>query len=110
MEITLTGICGSPRKASTAYVIREALKAAEEVPGVKTQLIELRGKKINPCIHCNACRKQDEPGCPTFDDDMAEILPLWSQSDAYLIASPVYSMNITGPPGLLSQPVAPLGL
>lgn len=109
MEITLTGVNGSPRKGATAYVIEEALKAAEEIPGVKTQLINVRDLKISPCIHCNACRNvKGDPSCPVFKDDMEKIYPMWSASDAFLVASPVYHMTMTGSLSVFLHRLRPL--
>ncbi len=109
MEIVLTGVNGSPRKGATSYVIQEALKAAEEIPGVRTQCIDVRKLRISPCIHCNACRKvTGPPSCPAFKDDMEEIYPMWSASDAFLVASPVYHMTITGSLAVFLHRLRPL--
>ena len=91
----ILGVCGSPRKASTEYVLRKALEAAEEVEGVETDLILLRGKKINFCIHCNKCIKAGANYCTVHKDDMTEFYERFYSADAYLIASPVYEMNMT---------------
>lgn len=109
MEVLLTGVNGSPRKGATSYVIAEALKAAEEIPGVRTQLIEVRKLKISPCIHCNVCRKvEGAPSCPTFKDDMEAVYPMWSASDAFLVASPVYHMTMTGSLAVFLHRLRPL--
>lgn len=90
----LLGICGSPRSASTEYVLRKALEAAEE-EGVETDLILLRGKKINFCLHCNKCIKVGASVCTVHKDDMSKFYERFYAADAYLIASPVYEMNMT---------------
>jgi multimeric flavodoxin WrbA len=91
----LLGICGSPRNAATEYVLRKALDTASEIQGIETDLILLRGKKINFCIHCNRCIREEKTSCPVYDDDMTGLYERFYASDAYLIASPVYEMNIT---------------
>ncbi len=91
----LLAICGSPRNAATEYVLREALGAAAEVPGIETDLILLRGKKINFCIHCNRCITEEKSYCTLYDDDMRDLYERCYSADAFLIASPVYEMNIT---------------
>jgi ferredoxin len=73
----IVGICGSTRKNATEYVLKEALKATETIEGIETEFITVRGKKINPCIHCDRCVKEEYTGCLVYkEDDMDEILPL----------------------------------
>ncbi len=94
--VKILGVCGSPRKAATHYSLTEALNAAARIEGVTTALIELRGKKINPCIGCNRCVKENFNGCLVYEDDMNELYRTFFDYDAYIIASPVYNMGVTG--------------
>ena len=88
-------ICGSARKASTAYVVKEAAAAAEEIEDVSVDVVYLAGKKINPCIGCNACVKKGSDSCVIYHDDMDELKAKFWDYDGVLIASPVYDMAIT---------------
>jgi multimeric flavodoxin WrbA len=94
--IKILGVCGSARKASTYYALTEALKEAEKVGDVETTILELRGKKINPCIGCNKCVQDNVNNCLIYKDDMNEIYQRFFDYDAVLIGSPVYCMGITG--------------
>ncbi len=91
----ILGVCGSPRNAATEYVLRKALEIASEIQGIETDMILLRGKKINFCIHCNRCIKEEKTICTLYDDDMTELYEHFYAADAYLIASPVYEMNVS---------------
>ena len=92
----IIGICGSTRKNATEYALREALREAETVEGIETEFISLRGKKINPCIHCNRCIKEGVLGCPTYEnDDMNEIFKKSLEADGVILASPVFEMGIS---------------
>jgi multimeric flavodoxin WrbA len=71
------------------------MEAASGIEGIETDLILLRGRKINFCIHCNKCIDEGKTFCPLYDDDMTELYERFYSADAYLIASPVYEMNIT---------------
>ena len=93
--LKILAICGSPRKKSTYTALTEALKAAEEEGGIETELIELRGRKINYCIHCNKCLKDNSPKCTVYSDGMDELYEKVYNCDALLVGSPVYEMNIT---------------
>lgn len=93
--VKILGICGSPRKKSTYAALEEALKAAREEGDVETEIVELRGRKINYCIHCNKCLKDNMPNCTVYSDGMDELYEKVYNCDAMLVASPVYEMNIT---------------
>lgn len=91
--VKILGISGSPRKGATEYVVKEALQAAAQMPGVETELITLRGKKIAPCNHCDCCRRE-KTWC-VIKDDMYELMTKFIAADAFLVASPVYVYTIT---------------
>ncbi|NCE65478.1 flavodoxin family protein [Pseudoflavonifractor sp. 524-17] len=91
-------ICGSPRpKAkSAAYAgLLAAQEGAQSVAGVDTDLVELFGRKIAPCIHCNKCLRDDADRCTVFHDDMDELYDKFFQADGIIISCPVYDMNVT---------------
>lgn len=91
----IIGICGSPRKKSSYEALAAALAAANETGEVETELVELRGRKMNFCIHCNKCIRDDSAECTVYQDDMTELYDKVYQADGIIIASPVYEMNIT---------------
>jgi len=78
---------GSPRKDSnTLYVLKECAKSIEE-NGVETEIINLRGKKIESCIACNKC--VDEKNC-ILNDGLNEIIDKIKEADGFIPAAPVY--------------------
>jgi len=92
--VTILGISGSPtRRGATDYAVREALRAAEEIPGVSTAYWSVSGKKIRFCIHCNKCVR--EKTMCSIDDDIRSLEPLVLEADAFIIGSPVYDMNVS---------------
>jgi len=94
--VKILGVCGSPRNAATEYVLKQALESAASIEGVETDLITLRGKKINFCIHCDKCVRDNSSYCTLHHDDMDELYDRFYQADGYIIASPVYEMGVTG--------------
>lgn len=90
----ILGICGSPRRKSSYTALTAALESAE-AQGVETERIELRARKMNPCVHCNKCLRDQSDRCTVFQDDMTELYSKFYEADGILIASPVYEMNIT---------------
>lgn len=96
MSVKLLGICGSYRRASTYAALSAALEEAKKIPGVETNLVELRGKEIHGCTGCNRCIKEECNACLAFSsDDMKPIFDLFLEADGYLAATPVYGMGIT---------------
>jgi multimeric flavodoxin WrbA len=98
LRIKVLGICGSPRKGgNTEFLLREALEAAGSVDHgvVETELYSIAGKKFLPCIGCSGCSKE---GHCTFekDDDFSELRDKWIDSDAVIMAVPVYHMGLPG--------------
>ncbi len=91
--VTILGLSGSPRKASTETVIRHGLAIAAQKEGVQTEFMSLHKKKIAPCNGCGAC-KIKKSWC-VIQDDTQELLDAFIKADAYLIGSPVYVHTVT---------------
>ncbi|CAK7078557.1 flavodoxin family protein [uncultured Tissierella sp.] len=92
--IKILGISGSPRHGATEYAVQEALRAAKEtVTEIETEYWSVRGKKIGPCVHCDACIR-NKTMC-IIKDDLQELESKILEADAFIIGSPVYDMNIT---------------
>jgi multimeric flavodoxin WrbA len=98
MEIKVLGVCGSPIKGgNTEVFLKEALKVAQGLGNVSTELIPLAGKRIEDCRHCNWCiSKQEKDKFCAIKDDMAEIYPKLLETDALLLATPTYATRLSG--------------
>ena len=100
VQVKILGVSGSPRKGVTDYLTQMALEEAAKVPGVTTEFLPLRTKHIEHCIQCESCLKltpgeKYEHYCRPFHDDMDELMKYWLEFDGYIVASPVYDMNVT---------------
>jgi len=89
-------VCGSPRSGATEYALKVAMDAMAAIPGVETELLLLKGKKLNFCIHCDKCIREGADRCTLYQDDMTPWYDRLYEADGYLVASPVYDMGITG--------------
>lgn len=89
----LLGISGSPRIAATDFIVKTALKYAEEKYQIRTDYFTVAGKKIEFCNHCDYCIR-NKTGC-IFKDDMLHLYPLMQEADAWIIGSPVYQGNVS---------------
>lgn len=92
--IKVLGISGSPRHGATEYAVKEALEAVKNtIPEVEIEYWSVRGKKIGPCVHCDACIR-NHTMC-IIKDDLQELENKFLEADALIIGSPVYDMNIS---------------
>ena len=87
----IIGICGSPRRQATEYVLKEALFMLEK-RGFQTDFFTVRGKNIRGCQHCDYCLKNKK--CVT-KDDMYELYPLFNDAKGLIVATPVYNGGIS---------------
>ena len=87
------GISGSPREKSNSRSYLEfTLKALEE-RGIGTELVDLRGLRVEECHGCYSCAKSRE--C-AIKDDFQAVFAKMREADAILIAAPVYHASIPG--------------
>jgi multimeric flavodoxin WrbA len=88
----LIGIATSPRKNKTTHFALDiALTAAKEAnSSLETELIQLAGLTINPCIACGYCRDNFE--CAVKSDDFLPIMEKLKDPNVkgLLLATPVY--------------------
>ena len=85
------GICGSPRKGTTDYVIKNALDKLEN-NNFDTALFSCVGKTIKPCMHCDYCLKNKK--C-IIEDDMGDVYMNLQEADGIILATPVQSGGIS---------------
>ncbi len=90
----ILGLQGSPRKnGNTDYLLKAFMNEAEK-SGVKTHIVEVAKKNINPCRGCGFCEKHGK--CVIDDDDMAmEIYSLLWRADVIVAATPIFFYSAT---------------
>ena len=93
-KVTILGVCGSPRRGSTQYVLEQALQTAQEKEGVATDMLLLSGMDIKGCNQCDYCVR-NQCYCVHKDGFTQDVMERFIQADGYVIASPVYNMNIS---------------
>ncbi len=82
-------ILGSPRRRGNSAILADQIAKGAKTQKAKITTIYLHGKNIAPCKGCLICQKKDSRGC-SIRDDMQEIYSKLLESDAWVIASPVY--------------------
>jgi len=85
-------LSGSPRKGGNTELLAEAF--AKGAAKHHVEIISVRDYKVNPCLGCNACFKNETNTCAQ-KDDMPVIYEKMGQADMFVIASPVYFYGIS---------------
>ena len=88
----VVGIAGSLRpKSNTLHYVTKTLDTLAE-KGLETELISLRGKKVEPCNGCYDCVKKAR--CTIKGDDFDEILAKMREAEGIVLGSPVYLSSV----------------
>ena len=82
------GICASPRKGTTEYVLKEALDKLD----CETVMFSCHGKDLKPCMHCDYCLENKK--C-IISDDMGEVYQNLQSADGIILATPVQSGSVS---------------
>jgi multimeric flavodoxin WrbA len=95
--VKVLGICGSPRKGNTEWMLSTVLEAAAH-GGADTELLLLRLADVRPCRGCLACEKRDGAGRGVcrIADGMRGILPKLLAADAIVLGTPGYMGLLSG--------------
>ena len=91
------GICGSPRKGNTEWMLGKLLEEVAQ-SGIETELVLLRELNIKGCDGCLACEigGKERKGTCHIKDDMQQIYPRLLAADAWALGTPVYFELLSG--------------
>ena len=93
----IIGVCGSPRKGNTEWMLGRLLDEAKR-RGAETEILLLREMNIKMCRGCLACEKggKERKGDCVVKDDMAGVYPKLLAADAIVLATPGYMEMLSG--------------
>jgi hypothetical protein len=98
----LLGVACGRKMGNSEILAKEALMGAEEVGGVRVELLRLHDLTIKPCSGCESCVRDVINGgmgeCVIKDDGMPFLLEKFSECDGIIYSYPVYYLC---PPGML---------
>jgi len=81
---------GSARKdGNTAILIKEVFKELEK-EGIKAEMVQLAGHKLQGCIACYKCFSQKNKKCVITDDIVNDCIAKMDAADAIILGSPTY--------------------
>ena len=85
----------SARKdGNTAVLIKQVFKELDS-EGIKTELIQLSGQKIQGCIGCGKCFSTKNSKCAITDDLINKYIEKMAQADGIIVGSPTYFADCT---------------
>lgn len=93
----IIGVCGSPRRGNTEWMLNKLMQTAAQ-NGAETEILLLRKMNVRMCLGCLACEKgrlERKNSCK-IKDDMAEVLPKLLAADVIVLATPVYFDMLSG--------------
>lgn len=100
MRTKILGISAGRKDGNTDYLVKEALKAAEECTGCETSFVNISEMKIQGCIACHLCFGHEKGWgirdalCYAHDDDLGTLARFIMDADGLILGSPVYVFGI----------------
>jgi len=86
---------GSARKdGNTAILVNTVFKELKKA-GIKTELVQLSGKKIRGCTACNLCFRNQDRRCALKGDILNECIEKMLDADGIILASPTYFADVS---------------
>jgi len=98
-KLRFVGISSSPRHGNTEIMVKEALNAAKQEAmergyEAETVFVSFKGKKIQPCLNCDACIRQKRY-CILKDDWLDLVKNIIDPvPNGLILGSPVYFFNV----------------
>ena len=101
-------LIGSPRKHGNSAKLAETAERAAKQAGASVERVFLHDLAVSPCNGCGACRETVDSPC-VLNDDMTLLYAQLREADAILIATPIYSYDMTAQTKLLIDRLYAMG-
>lgn len=86
---------GSARRdGNTAILVNTVFKELKKA-GIKTELVQLSGKKIRGCTACGKCFVNQDKRCVVKGDILNECIEKMLDADGIILASPTYFTDVS---------------
>ena len=84
----------SRKGGNTEFLIEQVFKELSK-KGIKTELYQLAGKKIQGCKACYKCFKNKDKKCRVKNDVLNECIEKMLEADGIILASPTYFADVS---------------
>ncbi|MFC1967400.1 flavodoxin family protein [Chloroflexota bacterium] len=93
----IIGVCGSPRRGNTEWMLGKLLETAAK-RGADVEQFLLRRMNVRTCLGCLTCEEggRERKGVCKIKDDMAEVYPKLLAADIIVLATPGYFEMLSG--------------
>ena len=91
----VTAFNGSPREGGNTQALLAKVCEVLQPEGVETELVQLGGKAVQPCVACYRCFDLKNGQCAQPDDLIGRCIEKMKASDGILLGSPTYFADIT---------------
>ena len=88
-------INGSPRHQGNTAALIDTVLAELKKEEIKTDIVQLGGKKIHGCTACMKCFENRNNRCALDNDILNELAGKMAEADGIIIGSPTYFANIS---------------
>ena len=92
----VVGFNGSSRKKGNTACSMNTVFAELEKAGIGTEMIHVGKQKIQGCIACQGCVKNQNEACTIEDDPVNEWIQKMKAADGILLGSPVHFSGVAG--------------
>lgn len=82
------------RDGNTVLLVREVFQELER-EGIETELVQLAGTGLGPCLACYRCLETKDRHCAVKDDPLNLYLDKMLEADGIILASPTYIGDVS---------------
>ena len=86
---------GSPNKDGNTKILIEHVLAELQKEGIETEIVQIGGKNIHPCLACGKCKEKKDRQCVQSNDIVNECVAKMVDADAIIIGTPTYFSGVT---------------
>jgi len=86
---------GSARKDGNTAILVNVVFQELKKAGIKTELVQLAGKKIRGCTACGKCFENQDRQCAVKGDVANDCIGKMLQADGIILASPTYFADVS---------------
>ncbi|MBN1635582.1 MAG: flavodoxin family protein [Deltaproteobacteria bacterium] len=86
---------GSARKDGNTAILVNYVLAELEKEGISTELVQLAGKEVRPCIACRKCFDNTDQRCAVKGDYLNTCLEKMIDAHGIILASPTYFADLS---------------
>jgi multimeric flavodoxin WrbA len=94
-EMKVVAFVGSARRDGNTAILVNAVFRELKKEAIKTELVQLAGKKIPGCIACGKCFKNKDKRCAVKGDIVNECIEKMLDADGIILASPTYFADVS---------------